>query len=540
MSGVFYTLTMTFPTRSLLLNGFMATGKSTVGRILAERTGLSLIDLDARVETRAGRSIAQIFAERGEGAFRQLERAALEEVLTGPPAIVALGGGALLHSETRWAALERAIVVTLEATPETLLRRAQTDSACVRPLLRGADLAHLTTLLESRTPAYAEAHARIATDELTPASIAERVLDVWRRNPIAVASKEASYVVEVGRNFAPEALPLALGKAPLVLLLTDTTVDGLYGASYRDALSRHGFRHFTHTLTPGEEHKNIRSLEAIWDAALSHGADRKLRVIGLGGGVATDVAGFAAATWMRGVTWHSVPTTMLGMVDASVGGKTAVDLPLAKNCVGAFWQPASVYCDVEHLKSEPPRGYRSGLAEVVKTALLGDASLFTLLEERAEQIRNFDVDVVEEVVRRCIAVKAAVVSRDPRENGIRAALNLGHTIGHAIESVGGFGHHTHGESVSLGLVAALRLGNRLDFTPVELTERVVRVLDALGLPTALQNEPLDKAAELLGHDKKRGGNHVKFVFCPEPGRVHFEQLPLADLQALTPTLGQAP
>lgn len=531
---------MTFPARSLLLNGFMATGKSTVGRLLAEKTGLPWIDLDARIEARAGKKVAQIFSEQGEGAFRKLERETLSEVLAGPIAVVALGGGALLHSETRWDALERATVVTLQASPAALMRRAELDGNALRPLLRGGDLAHLTTLLESRAATYCEAHAVIDTDNLDPSLVAERALAVWKRNPIAVASKEQSYVVDVGRGFAPAALAPALGRPPLVLLVTDSTVDALYGEVYRAALTRDGLSHVTHVLTPGEEHKTMASVEAIWETALRHGADRKLRIVGLGGGVVTDVAGFAAATWMRGVAWHGISTTLLGMVDASVGGKTAVDLPLAKNCVGAFWQPHGVFCDVDHLASEPLRGYRSGLAEVVKTALLGDAALFDLLEDRAERLRTFDAEQIEEVVRRCVAVKARIVSRDPRESGLRAALNLGHTIGHAIESVGGFGHHTHGEAVSLGLVAAFRLGNRLGFTPLELTRRVTRLLATLGLPTALENEPLDKAAHLLGHDKKRGGNLVKFVFCPEPGRVHFEMLPLTELQNLTPTLGHAP
>lgn len=531
---------MTSFARPLLLNGFMATGKSTVGRLLAARVGLPFVDLDARIEARAGKKIAEIFAQEGEGVFRSLERQALNEVQSESPAVVALGGGALLHSETRWSALERAVVVTLQASPATLLHRAQRDANSVRPLLRGGDLTHLTTLLEGRAHAYAEAHAVIDTDVLEPSAVAERALEVWKRNPIAVASKDQSYVVQVGRGFAAEALPRDLGKCPKVLLITDATVDALYGETYRAALTKHGCDHFTHVLTPGEEYKTIASVQEIWDNALRQGADRKLRVIGLGGGVVTDVAGFAAATWMRGVAWHGISTTLLGMVDASVGGKTAVDLPLAKNCVGAFWQPASVYCDVAHLESEPVRGFRSGLAEVVKTALLGDAPLFELLEANVERLQKFDAELIEEVVRRCVAVKASVVTRDPREAGLRAALNLGHTIGHAIESVGGFGHHTHGEAISLGLVAAFRLGTKLGFTPADLTTRVTRLLSALGLPTALEREPLDKAAELLGHDKKRGGNAVKFVFCPAPGRVHFELLPLPELQALTPTLGHSP
>ncbi len=370
---------------------------------------------------------------------------------------------------------------------------------------------------------------------------------IWQRNPICVASGEQSYVVDVGRDFAPHAVSETLSnEATAALLVTDRTVNRLYGDAYRDALTSRGHKHTSFALEPGEEHKHIGSLQAIWDHTLRQGADRKLHMIGVGGGVVTDVTGFAAATWMRGVPWFSVPTTLLGMVDASVGGKTAVDLPQAKNCVGAFWQPRQVFCDVGHLRSEPERGFRSGFAEVVKTALVGDAELFDLLERHGgtggapkggaretDLTSVFEPSLLSSIVRRCIAVKASVVTRDPRENGIRAALNLGHTVGHAIESVGGFGRHTHGESVSLGLVAAFRIGTELGITPRDLTIRVTRLLAALGLPTALEAEPLDAASKLLGYDKKRGGSDVKFVFCPEPGRVVFERLPIARLQELT-------
>ncbi len=524
--------------RPLLLSGFMATGKTTVGRLVAQAVGVDFVDLDEMVEQQTGVSVAELFAREGEAAFRKLERAALRELLAQKrPLVVALGGGALLHSPTRLLALEQAVVVTLNASLEVLLARAQGD-VNVRPLLRGGDEEHVRMLLDLRRPAYCEAHAIVDTSVESPEVIARAVAAVWQRDPIAVAAKENSYVVDIGRGFAPAAVARAVAGAPLTLLITDDTVGALYADAYREAFAVQGTRHCTHSVSPGEEHKSPGTLEAIWKGALANGADRGLRVVGLGGGVVTDIAGFAAATWMRGVTWFSVPTTLLGMVDASVGGKTAVDLPLAKNCVGAFWQPRQVFCDVEQLRTEPLRGYTGALAEVVKTALLGDADLFTLLERESASIRAFDIDLVELLVRRCIAVKASIVSQDERESGLRAALNLGHTIGHAVESVGGFGHHTHGEAVSLGLVAALRIGVALGKTSKDLERRGVALLAALGLPTAIEAEPLADAAELLGHDKKRGGNAVKFVFCPEPGRVVFEALPIARLQELTRALAR--
>jgi shikimate kinase/3-dehydroquinate synthase len=221
------------------------------------------------------------------------------------------------------------------------------------------------------------------------------------------------------------------------------------------------------------------------------------------------------------------------MVDASVGGKTGVDLGAAKNAVGAFWQPAAVMCDVDYLKTEPTRGYRSGLSEVVKTALIGDPELFELLEREAAGIVARDPELLTDIVRRCIRVKARIVSADPREAGLRAVLNLGHTVGHAIEAQAGFERLTHGEAISLGLVAALRIGQRLGHTPAELALRTQRLLERLELMTAIEAEPLADAAELIGHDKKRAGSRVNFVFAQGLGDVVTKPLELAELRSLT-------
>lgn len=521
--------------RMLLLNGFMATGKSTVGEILSRRTGLPFVDLDQRVEARAGKSISEIFAEGGEARFRELERAALESALdAGDAGIVALGGGALLGRSQRLKALSRAVVVTLESDVPTLLERTRGND--LRPLLRDRSALEIEELLASRAIAYAEAHARVDVRERSPEQVADAVLEVWQRDPVAVAAGLSSYRVDVGAGFAPLGVKeLAKGRSSVVVI-TDRTVAGLYGDRYGSVLDATGVRHSRFELVPGEEHKTPASLERIWEHCLGADADRRSLIIGLGGGVATDVAGFAAATWMRGVPWVSIPTTLLGMVDASVGGKTAVDLPGAKNCIGAFWQPSRVLCDVDHLYSEPERGFRGALAEVVKTALIGDPEMFEVLERRSADVLARDRALVSELVRRCIAVKARVVSEDERETGFRAALNLGHTVGHALEACGGFGVLSHGEAVSLGLVAAMRLGERLGRTPSVLSRRVRDLLAALQLPVELSRQPLDRAAKLLSHDKKRGGDRVRFVFCSNPGSIQFERLALNELQDMVVTL----
>ena len=516
--------------RPLLLGGFMGAGKSTVGRLIADWSGRAHVDLDAAIERETGMSIADVFARRGEAAFRELERAALARILGGPDApVVSLGGGTLLRRDVRLEALDRAVVVTLDATVDEILRR--TAGRNTRPLLDVPDpRARVEELLAERHRAYAECHARIATAARSPEDVARDALAVWRRDPIAVASGDASYSVDVGRGIVVERLPGLLSGASLGLLVTDRNVQPLHADAVENGMEQSGLRTTTVVLDPGEEHKNVASLERIWSAALAAGADRKSRFVALGGGVVTDVAGFAASTWMRGVSWVGLPTTLLAMVDASVGGKTAVDLRTAKNAVGTFWQPSAVVCDTAHLQTEPARGYASALAEVVKTAIIGDPDLLSFVERHTNEIRAKDADVVAEVVRRSVRVKARIVSLDEREDGLRACLNLGHTVGHALEAYGGYGKLRHGEAVSLGLVAALRIGERLGLTERSLIERTVLALRVLGLPVDLSSQPLERAADLIGHDKKRTGAKVRFVVARAVGQVELVDLGIEELR----------
>jgi shikimate kinase/3-dehydroquinate synthase len=249
------------------------------------------------------------------------------------------------------------------------------------------------------------------------------------------------------------------------------------------------------------------------------GADRDAVVVGHGGGVVTDMAGFAAAVLLRGVRWVALPTTLLAMVDASVGGKTGVDLGPAKNAVGAFHQPSAVVVDTAHVATESARAYAGGLAEVVKSAAIGDAALFEALEAGADAVRAREPAMVEELVYRSVAVKAAVVARDEREAGDRALLNFGHTVGHALEAEGGFTRLTHGEAVALGMVAALRIGTALGVTDAGLAERVTALLARLGLPTDLDAQPLGAALPFVGLDKKRRGGAIRFVLLRRLGEA---------------------
>lgn len=524
--------------RPLLISGFMATGKSSVGRRIAERCQRPFIDLDAEIERRGGAAVSELFATLGEAGFRGLERSVLVALLEReqtPAPVVAVGGGALVPRDLRLLALDRSVVVTLRADLDEALRRAEGHPG-KRPLLSGpGGAANARALLELRQTAYAEAHAQVATDGRAIEDVAADVTEIWRRDGLAVAAGDRSYSVEIGQGLVGSRLKSVVGSASKVVLVSDQTVFALHGGSAQAALGTPAIC----VLSPGEQHKHVGSVEGIWRAAQAAEADRKTCFVALGGGVVTDMTGFAAATYQRGVRWVGVPTTLLAMVDASVGGKTGVDLGPAKNAVGAFHQPGSVLCDVDLLATEGARGFQSALAEVVKTAIIGDPALFDLLETETARVLERSTDLVAELVRRSIRVKARIVSADERESGLRAVLNLGHTVGHALESQGAYTRLSHGEAVSLGLVAALKIGERLGRTPADLTERTETLLARLGLPTDVAHEPLGEAVALIGHDKKRAGKKLKFVVARGLGEVDTTDLELAELSRLTLGLAEA-
>lgn len=511
--------------RPVALTGMMASGKSTVGRLVAERLGVSFEDVDALVERATGRTISALFAERGEVGFRAVEREVITQALADPrPRVLALGGGALLERGVRLDALRAWTLVALTAPPDELLRRA---AGSARPLLQVPDPRQaLERLLSDRAEAYAECHASV--DAARPASdVAADVSRAAVEAPLAVALGARTYRVDVGPA-APrlEAL-LATLHPTKTLAVTDEHVDLLLSSQLRAVAG--GMFHVT---PPGERAKTVASLEAAWSRAAEVELDRRGAVVGIGGGAVTDLAGFLAGTWMRGVRWVAVPTTLLAMVDAAVGGKTAVDLGAVKNVVGVFHQPSAVVVDPSFCATESPRAFASGLAEVVKSALVGDPALFERLEREADAVRERRADVLTDVVRAAVAVKCNIVSRDEREGGLRAVLNLGHTVGHALEAEGGLERWTHGEAVSLGTVIALRLGEQLGVTPPGLADRTRSLLTRLGLPVDVDPAELRAATAWLGRDKKRAGAVIQYVLVDEIGSAIVRPLALDELRDL--------
>jgi shikimate kinase/3-dehydroquinate synthase len=502
----------------------MGTGKSTVGPVLANLLGLPFVDADTILASLAGASLPDLFRTHGEPHFRALERRFLEAQLADPsPRVVALGGGALLDRALRLRILQQGTLLALRASLPLLCRRLTADSS--RPLLAGAPVEDtIRALLVQREDAYAEVHATLDVDELSLEQTAERLAHLACQADLLVAAGKRSYPIRITPSAPPLPDTLRALDPSSVLLVTDRNVAHHYAASFPAWMDR--FTWNISTLEPGESSKNERSLGFLWRTLLRTGLDRRGLIVGLGGGVITDLAGLAAGTWLRGVRWLAVPSTLLGMVDAAIGGKTAIDLEDAKNVVGLIHQPSAVLAGVGLLATEPHRSLVSGLVEAVKTALIGDASLLEQIEEQRGALLARDPEVLAQVVRGSARVKAAVVSRDECEQGERRLLNLGHTLGHALEAAGGFARWTHGEAVALGTVAALRVGENLGFTEPGLARRVAGVLRGLGLPTELDEREVQEALPLLRHDKKREQEEVYFVAVERPGKARTERISL--------------
>jgi shikimate kinase/3-dehydroquinate synthase len=517
--------------RAIVLSGFMATGKSTVGPAVAARLGVPFVDTDAEIERAAGEPIRAIWAREGEAGFRAREAALARALLDGTPRVVAFGGGAVTDPQTRRLAIDRALVVTLTASPETVVARA--GAIRDRPnLASGVEpMARARELLAARAEAYAECHLAIATDTLAPGGVVDAIVAVAERDPLVVPLGARSYAIDVCIGEAAR-LTAAVARCDpsSIVLVTDTNVHAARGATIDAALTLTGVRVTRVVLTPGEENKTVASVARIWDAALTGGVDRDALVVAAGGGVVGDLAGFAAASLLRGIRFLQVPTTLLSMVDSSVGGKTGFDHAAGKNLIGAFHQPSAVVVDLEHLTTLDARQRAAGLAEVAKIALATEARLLAHVEEAAPALAAGDPAALLPVVRAAIDAKIRIVRDDERESGPRALLNVGHTVGHALEANGHFNRWLHGEAVALGTIAEMRATAALGWTPPALVERSVALFSALGLPTVATREELAASWPFVANDKKRERDTIRLPVVTGAGESRVERVALTTLR----------
>ncbi|MCS6801178.1 MAG: 3-dehydroquinate synthase [Chloroflexota bacterium] len=518
--------------RNIVLTGFSTTGKSTAGRIAAARLGFEFLDTDAIIEARAGRPIAALFAQEGEAWFRDLESAVLLEALSGSRRVIATGGGAILRQANREAMRAQGMVVALEAGVEAILQRLEREQEGSRPLLAGEDpAARVSALKRERAPLYAEADWIVQTDHLSPEAVAAEIVRAWNLVRYRIASPSdgaravvttgsASYPLYVGAGILARVGPLIREWASgAVWVLADARAAELYGEQTLRSLHDAGLTAALRVIPSGEASKDLGVAGELYRWLAAQRAERRDVIVALGGGVTGDLAGFVAATFLRGLALVHVPTTLLAMTDSAIGGKTGVNLPEGKNLVGAFHQPRLVVADVEVLRTLPEREYRAGWAETIKHALIRDPELLALLERHADRLLAHDRDLLVDVIGRSMAVKAEVVSLDEREDGLRMILNYGHTAGHALEAAGNYETLLHGEAIAVGMAVAAALGEAIGVTPPALVKRQNALIARFGLPLRAPVVPFERVLAALAVDKKVRGKRNRWILLEEAGRT---------------------
>lgn len=540
--------------RRIVLIGFSGAGKSAVGPLVAGRLGWELVDTDCLVEKIAGRGIPEIFEEEGEPRFRAMESEALRQACSRAPAVVSVGGGAVLSPENRRLMADGGFIVCLEARPETVLerlRQGEEGEPLGRPLLAGPDpLSRIRALKAARQPFYALCDWTVQTDGLGPEDVAAEVVRAYElfaagalaqpRRVDAISSpaldamgtvpEDAACLVRAGGGSYPVVVQWGglrgigqrlrdAGLDKTVHLISDEQVHKQLGTAAEESLARAGIPFGSFTIPAGEASKSLDVASRVYDWLVDRRAERGHVILALGGGVVTDLAGFVAATFARGLPLVHAPTSLLAMVDAAIGGKVAVNHPRAKNMIGAFYQPRLVLADVAALRTLPPRELRSGWAEVIKHAFIASEGYLRYLEENAGRVQSLEPEATIQAIERSVRIKAHIVNLDEREeNGLRMVLNFGHTLGHAIEAATGYGRYLHGEAVAVGMVAAASISVRMGLLSWKDSQRLRRILVAFGLPERAEGVDRQAVRTAMALDKKVRGRAVRWVLLEGIGR----------------------
>lgn len=513
--------------------GFMGTGKTEIGRRLAKALDWPFVDTDDRIREREGMGISAIFEAWGETGFRSAERGAVAQAVRLESAVIATGGGAILDPENRRLLRPHSVWIGLEAPPETILTRT---SGTGRPLLEKGDRKKIIRdMMAERARFYAMADHRIDTSRRNPEQAANMIRDILKSaDPIGVDLGYRGYSIEVGTGNL-DRIGERMGELGIrgkVAVVTNPRVDRLYGAIVRRSLRKAGYRPLIIRVPDGERYKTLKTVSRIYDFLVRNRFERNSTLLALGGGVIGDLAGFAAATFLRGIAVVQVPTTLAAQVDASIGGKTGVDHPKGKNLIGAFHQPREVFIDTRVLDTLTLREFISGLGEVIKYGMIADEAFFAYLEDNIEKILKREPAVMEYIVRRSCAIKAEVVGKDEREGELRKILNYGHTFAHALETATGYRKFLHGEAVAMGMVFAAHLGLGLGMGDPPMLGRLVDLIRRAGLPVSL---PKIKTADILSGmalDKKVSGGRIHFVLARKIGSVTVEPVELGEIRRL--------
>lgn len=519
------------PPLPIVLTGFMGTGKTSVGQVLADKLGREFVDMDVLIQSEEGMAIRDIFAMHGEQYFRDRETEVCARLAASGNRVIATGGGTLVNPLNR-ARFVDALVVCLDAAPEEILGRLH--GAQDRPLLATANPhQRIVELMDARREAYAQIEWHLDTSGKTVEQVAGEIVDLLQPRKLNVSAPESVCPIFIGSGVLARAgklMNLTTDTfSPACAIITGSRVRELHAPRLVDSLTGRGFEPHVIAIPDHEQSKTLDSVRRIYDELLDAGLDRHSIVFALGGGAIGDIAGFAAATYMRGVPFVQMPTTLLAMVDASIGGKVGVDHPRGKNLIGAFKHPYAVIADTDTLSTLSPAEFRSGMAEVVKHGIIGDAGLFEMLE-REPHANPLSTQDGRRWIARAMQVKINIVARDPFEQGERGKLNLGHTFGHAFEMLSGPAL-LHGEAVAIGLVCAAQLAVRRGLCQADLATRIEDLVSALGLPARVPGTMRTEAIlAAMAADKKRVARQLRFVLPLALGEVAIvDNIPIEDV-----------
>ena len=527
---------------NIFLVGFSGTGKSEIGPIVSNILSYKFIDLDTEIVKYFNKSIDKIFSEDSEEVFRMKESELLKYYGSSSQFVIATGGGVITSNDNYELMKSRGFIVCLEATPQTIFNRLTSENSKdeIRPMLKdNLSIDSIMNIKNKRQQYYAKSDWTIHTDNLTPYQSAEEVSKIYNTFVNLDASKfiqkdmkaDLAGMVTYSNGACPiysgwdiyADIPKIFSQLDIqgnLFLISDRNVYSLYGEEVEKFIASTGKKVFSYELEPGEQNKTFDSISNVYSWLAESKAQRRDTIVALGGGVVGDMAGFVAATYNRGLGFIQIPTSLAAMVDASVGGKTAVDLPEGKNLVGAFYQPKVVIADVSTLKSLPHRETMEGWAEAIKHGLILDKQLFEVFENRYEELLNLEPNLTTDVVKRSIQIKAEVVSQDEKETrGIRTLLNYGHTIGHGLESATGYHQLLHGEAVSIGMMGAAMIGNRMGITNSSILERQLSILKKFDLPISFNNINIESIKSAMSLDKKAVGSSINWVLLSEIGHA---------------------
>jgi shikimate kinase/3-dehydroquinate synthase len=529
---------------NLIITGFSGTGKSLVAKEIARRLNWDFLDTDDEIVRQTGKPIAEIFRQDGEGKFRELERETIRKACRQGRTVIAIGGGAIVDPQNYELLAKSGLIVCLEAKPETIYERLFREAACspeteVRPLLATDNpLERIRELKASRQPYYAKVDWTVHTDNLNIGQVAEEVIRGIRNlaefaSPLARSDidKDIACLVET----ATQSYPIFVGYALLdklgekmkqaalsgtAIIISDENVFSLYGRKVEGILKDAGFAVNSFVVPPGEETKNIDYAIRVYDFLVKHRAERDDIIIALGGGMVGDLAGFVAATFLRGIFWIQLPTSLVAMVDASIGGKVGVNHLEGKNLIGAFYQPNLVLADCETLTTLPQRELTSGWAEVIKHGLILDGGFFQFLESNVNRLKELEPELLTQAIARSAAIKAQVVSQDEKEReGKRTILNYGHTIAHGLEAATQYKRFLHGEAVAIGMTGAAKISQRLGLLSSDAVERQRALLQKFGLPTGFSGLDLAEITRAMELDKKVKEKAIRWVLLQDIGKA---------------------